>query len=194
MIEIVEAAKERWLPVAGYEGLYEVSDAGNVRSLFRYKRMLKHNVSKRGYHTVQLFKGKTGKRVLVHRIVAAAFAPNPYNFSQVNHKDENKSNNAANNLEWCTAKYNMNYGEVAKTRHTKIDYSKPIFKEIAYRNSMNRRKSVLQFTTSGEFVKKYDSAAEAFRKTGISQSHISESCKSNASRSAGGFKWRYANE
>ena len=88
---------EIWKPILGYEGLYEVSNFGNVRSLFRYKKELKHNISKSGYASVQLFKNKIGTRLLVHRLVATAFIRPPIKNEQVNHIDENKLNNNIEN-------------------------------------------------------------------------------------------------
>ena len=95
--------------VVGYEGLYTVSEDGRIYSHISNK-FLKPNVTKCGYATVQLFKNKTGKRLLIHRLVAQAFIPNPENKEQVNHKDENKLNNQISNLEWNSRKENMNYG------------------------------------------------------------------------------------
>lgn len=116
---------EEWRPVVGYEGFYEVSNTGKVRSLDRcvqqrnmYKevthiyrgRELKLKKHRDGYLVATLCKGKTMKCFQVHRIVASAFIPNPDRLPQINHKDENKQNNNVNNLEWCTSKYNNNYG------------------------------------------------------------------------------------
>ena len=110
--------EEIWKPVVGYEGLYEVSSLGIVRSLDRYDsrncfrkgRILKLNDNGRGYLDVQLCSNGKVKHHLVHRLVAEAFIPNPYNLPQVNHRDENPSNDNVDNLEWCDAKYNINYG------------------------------------------------------------------------------------
>lgn len=95
-------ADERWLPVAGFEGYYEVSDHGRVRSVDR----------------VVTFKYG------VHRLVATAFIPNPDNLPEVNHKDENKNNNRVENLEWCDRQYNNTYG-TAKMRAA-ITQGKPV--------------------------------------------------------------------
>ena len=84
--------EEIWKPISDYEGLYEVSNLGGIRSLFRYKKVLKWNVSGHGYASVQLFKNKIGKRLLVHRIVASTFIRKPKKGEQVNHIDENKLN------------------------------------------------------------------------------------------------------
>lgn len=118
--------KEIWRPVVGFEGLYEVSNFGAVRSVDRIiqhtnkrfgpmtrklkGRLLKMIFDGRGlYYQVSLSNG-INKRYLVHRLVAEAFVENPLNLPEVNHKDENKTNNKASNLEWCDHKYNSNYG------------------------------------------------------------------------------------
>ena len=115
---------EEWRAVPGYEGLYEVSDQGRVRSIDRYdsigrlrkKRYIKLSLSSSGYFSVGLSKKGKVTIYLVHRLVAQVFIPNPFSLPQVNHKDEDKKNNIAENLEWCDAKYNSNYG-TAKERH-----------------------------------------------------------------------------
>ena len=123
--------KQIWKDIAGYEGLYQVSNTGKVRSLDRvitykngrqvfYKsKILKQYLGKDGYMYVHLYKDKKNKRCVVHRLVVQAFLENPNNWPQVNHKDENKTNNAVCNLEWCTAKYNSNYG----TRRERLSQS-----------------------------------------------------------------------
>jgi hypothetical protein len=178
---------EIWKPIAGYENLYEVSNLGNVRSLFRYKRHLKPSISSGGYLSVELLH----RRFLVHRLVADAFIPNPDSKLQVNHKDENKQNNCADNLEWCTAKYNMNYGEAAKTRHSKIDYTNPVFADRARKNGAKVSKPVLQFSKDGVLIGRYVSGKEAHRKTGINHSHILECCAGKRYKTVGGFVWKY---
>ena len=114
---------EIWKDVIGYEGLYLVSNLGRVKSIKRQvaggvrntpEKILKQHLQKEGYFTVVLYKDGIPKRLSVHRLVAIAFCDNPHNFPVVNHKDENKSNNLATNLEWCTVIYNMNYGTVGK--------------------------------------------------------------------------------
>jgi len=115
---------EIWKDVKGYEGFYEVSNMGNVRSLDRIEKFMRCGkitrrkkkgrilipVKRDEYLGVCLSKRKTRKSYLIHRLVAEAFLPNPYDLPQVNHKDEDKNNNAVYNLEWCTAKFNDNYG------------------------------------------------------------------------------------
>lgn len=113
---------EIWKDIKGYEGFYQVSNMGRVRSLDRivvtknsktlnYKSELKKpSKDKDGYLIVVLYKDKERKTCRVHRLVAEHFIPNPNNYPQVNHKDETRDNNNVDNLEWCTAKYNNNYG------------------------------------------------------------------------------------
>lgn len=178
-----------WKPIVDYEGLYEVSNTGQIRSLFRYKKTLKYNVTKRGYCTVELFKNKLSKRLLVHRLVAEAFIPNPDNLPQVNHIDENPQNNSVDNLEWCTAKYNMNYGEGAKTRHLKIDYTTEKRKQVARENGKKRAKPVLQIE-NGKIINRYESAKRASIMTGIDHSHICEAARGKH-KTSGGYEWMY---
>ena len=110
--------KEIWKDVAGYEGLYKVSNKGNVRSVARKDsigrkcggRTRKHFCREGGYPEISLYKDGLRKQKLIHRLVAEAFISNPNDFPEVNHKDENKKNNCVENLEWCTSEYNTNYG------------------------------------------------------------------------------------
>lgn len=109
---------EEWRSIPGYEGLYEVSSYGRVRSLDKYDsmnrflrgRILRLFTDGLGYLRAQLYSNSKRKSFLVHRLVAQAFIPNPDNLPQVNHRDENPSNDNVDNLEWCDGKYNVNYG------------------------------------------------------------------------------------
>ena len=101
---------EIWKDIPGYEGLYQVSNLGNVKSLFRYRRKLSIQTQPNGYKAVVLYKNGNKKFKLVHRLVAEAFIPNPYKKPAVNHLDENRGNNVVSNLEWVTNKENQNYG------------------------------------------------------------------------------------
>lgn len=156
--------------IENYEGLYMVSSFGRVYSLIskKFKKPFKNN---NDYLQVELYKDNKVKKYLVHRLVAQAFIPNPLNYKEVNHKDENPSNNHVENLEFCDRIYNINYG----TRTEKCS------------------KSVLQFTKDGEFVKEYPSTIEAERQTKIPIGNISNCCLGKR-HSAGGFVWKYKNE
>lgn len=120
--------QEVWKDVAGYEGLYQVSNLGRVASLERITskgvhvpyKLLSQSNDKDGYKKVGLYKDGKVEVGRVHRLVATAFIPNPYNYPVINHKDENKQNNVVDNLEWCTVKYNANYGTAIQRRSDKL--------------------------------------------------------------------------
>jgi len=121
ILDIEDLEGEEWAPIEGYGGDYWVSTFGRVKSFKRYKegKILKQTKSK-GYYQINFSKNNISKRKNVHRLVAEVFLPNLNNFPQVNHKDENKTNNHIDNLEWCTAKYNNNYGNKLKNTSIKI--------------------------------------------------------------------------
>lgn len=111
-----------WRSIKGYEGLYEISNKGRVKSLARYykafgyrkiiieEKIMSPVESPQGYYQIGLSKEGAKKHVQIHRLVAQAFIPNPQSLPFINHKDENKKNNCVDNLEWCTPEYNVNYG------------------------------------------------------------------------------------
>ncbi len=110
---------EKWKEIRGYEGLYEVSNSGLVRSLKRSTtsgKVLRQNKDKYGYYRVCLSKDNIPKTYIVHRLVAEAFIDNPDNLPCINHKNEIKTDNRSENLEWCTVAYNNSYND----RHMKI--------------------------------------------------------------------------
>lgn len=171
---------EIWKDIEGYIGLYQVSNFGRVRNL-NYRgtgkvKVLSPVEDKYGYLQVCLYKNGKGKIFKVHRLVTEAFIPNPLNLPQVNHKDEDKTNNFCGtlendfndgNLEWCDSKYNINYG-------TRIDrISKP----------------VLQFTKTGELVREWSSTNEAGR-NGFHQSAVVNCCRGER-KTHHGFIWKY---
>jgi hypothetical protein len=176
------------IPVPNYED-YLVYPDGSVFSL-KTNKFMKHNTTERGYKSVELFNKHGSKRLCVHRLVAQAYIPNPDNLPQVNHKDENPSNNNVDNLEWCTAKYNMNYGNGAKTRYLKIDYSTPERKALAIKNGKMACKPVLQLSMQGEVIARYESARAAKAAIGDRYTHITDCCKGKR-KSSKGYMWKY---
>ena len=170
--------EEIWKDVSGYEGLYKVSDKGRVKSLkFGKVKILKPVRNKYGYLCVCLFKNRNRKKFMVHRLVAQVFLPNPQNLPQVNHKDEDKTNNSVQNLEFCDRKYNCNFG----TRNQKIS-------EKMTNGKLS--KPVLQYTKYGEFVREYNSLSDIKRNLVYDKGYISKCCNGKL-KSAYGFVWKY---
>lgn len=181
--EVKNIEGEIWVDVPNYEGLYQISNFGNVKSLSRYvetssgcrktkERLLKPSVSDTGYYRVCFRKDCSNKRFFVHRLVAIAFIPNPHNLPQINHKDENPSNNTVNNLEWCDAKYNNNYG--GRIKKAAAATSKP----------------VKQYDMQGNFIREFDSLKEAWSSIGMQFSQ--RYC--HLGKSVGGYQWRMNDE
>lgn len=181
---------EIWKDVVGYEGLYMVSSLGQVKSLFRYKKVLKPNITRNGYATVELFKNKKGKRLLIHRLVAAAFISNPENKPQVNHRDENKLNNTVDNLVWNTRKENMNHGTRTKRQIKSTDYGTEERKLIARENGKMACKSILQLDLAGNVINRFNSGRQASAATGIRTTKISDTLRGRH-KTAGGYVWKY---
>lgn len=153
---------EEWKNIIGYEGLYEVSDKGNVRNV-RRNTLLKLSKNNYGYIQVYLYKNSIRTGLKVHRLVAQAFIPNPDNLPEVNHLDEDKTNNRVDNLEWCTHKYNVNYGhrtENAINTRVKNGYADPDFigfglNEKDYMKEYNRIYRENNREKSNEYSKRY---------------------------------------
>ena len=172
--------KEIWKDIPHYEGRYLVSNQGRVFSLLR-KKYMKLKQNQYGYLEVQL-QGKTQKRKWekVHRLVAMAFISNPSGLPQVNHKNEVRTDNRVENLEWCDSKYNSNYG----TRNNNISKSMKNNVKISY---------PIEQIEDGNVIAIYPSLNEASRITKISAGNICSVCKGDR-KSAGGFQWKYKME
>lgn len=174
---------EQWKDIKGFEGLYQVSNEGRVKSLgndkSRKEKILKGRNNGKGYLVVCLW--KDGKRVwkLIHRLVAETFLPNPNNYKEVNHKDECKTNNSVDNLEWCDRSYNINYG----TRNQKVAE-----KQI---NDPTKSKRVDQIdAVTGEVIRQWTSARECGR-NGFDQGTVS-ACARGLYKQYKGYIWKYA--
>ena len=172
--------EEVWKDVPGYEGLYKVSDSGDVYNI-KSKRKLKLTITDTGYHKVNLRKNGNVKTHLVHRLVALSFISNPKEKPQVNHIDENPLNNNLMNLEWCTPRENCNHGTRIERIRDLLDYE-----VIAKKNS----KPILQIDKNGQVVRRWKSAKECKRETGYDDSNISKCLRSKV-KTAYGYTWEY---
>lgn len=206
---------EVWKDIEGYEGLYQVSNTGEVKSL-NYRgngesKLLKQGTNKKGYKIVSLFKNGKGKSHRVHRLVAMTFILNPNNYREVNHKDENKYNNNVDNLEWCNAKYNNNYGtrnkrasESLKGKHHSGETKKKISKKMKGENNPNygkkgkdspNSKPILMYDREGDFIKRFDSIGDANEHFGKARGcSVITSCLRGRNKTAYGFIFIYADD
>ena len=174
---------------------YTIDTEGNVYSKRKHK-YLKQTINKYGYCKVTLQKDKYKKMYSVHRLVAETFISNYNKLPQVNHIDGNKQNNHVANLEWCTAKHNMN--EAVRTGL--FDNCKKIQKENAVKNNLNKyhilanevtKKKIAQYDKQNNLLNTYESISEASRKIGITITSISYSANGKR-KTAGGFIWHFA--
>jgi hypothetical protein len=171
--------KEVWKDIPNYEGMYQVSNLGRVKSFRKSTNhrwddeyILKPSKANNGYCQVTLYNNTIRHKYLVHRLVAEAFIPNPEKLPQVNHKDENPYNNSAENLEWCTAEYNNAYGTArVRTIDTK---SHP----------------VEQFTLSGKSIALYRSTRIAAELLGINKGTLKDAIIKG--RPCNGYYWKYS--
>ena len=153
--------EEIWKPIKDYEGLYWVSNQGQVKN--KHNRILKPEI-RNGYYSVNLCKNGKMTHFRIHRLVAITFIPNPKNYPMVNHKDENKLNNEASNLEWCTNVYNTHY-----SKHEDL--------------------SVYCLDLDEYF----ESASNAAVHTGVCRTSILKCCRGQLQR-AGGMLWCYSKD
>ena len=172
---------EVWKDIPGYEGLYQVSNLGKVKSLNKYhhkrEQILKSRITKYGYYETALCKNGKMKFIGTHRLVALAFIPNLLNKEQINHKDGNKLNNFVDNLEWCTSLENIHHA--IRTGLEKV-----------YGHENYNAKEVRQLDLDGNFIKKYKCLKYAQQETGIKYTDISLVCHGKR-KTAGGYKWEF---
>lgn len=194
---------EIWKDIDGFVGLYRISSFGNVLSLNLSRHKIPRILSYKNdgkYKSIVLCRNGEHFKVGVHVLVAKAFLPNPNNYPCVNHKDENPSNNHVDNLEWCTQKYNCNYGtrneRIRKTmtgvKHTEERRRNESLSHLGKRNTSRMRK-VLQFTISGEIIKEWSNMTDAAKSIGKRASRITEHCAYKKSPLCG-FLWCYADD
>lgn len=188
-------ATEEWRDIDGYEGLYQVSDLGRVRSCdsirithnqfgehkgFYKGRILKPRTKKDGYSYAVLCKGCKEKEYKIHRLVAQTFIPNPDNLPCVDHKNTIRNDNRVSNLRWCTYRSNIRDNLITKER----------VKNASANNGRKRSKRVVQKTLGGVVVKVWPSLNEA-RRNGFSHCNIWACCNGKR-KMAHGYKWEYA--
>lgn len=189
--------KEIWKDIKGYEGLYQISSFGNVKSLDRYiinkngdkqyfpGKYLTQGISD-SYLKVTLSKNNKQRTFRVHILVARTFIPNPENKPEVNHIDGNKKNNKVNNLEWNTRSEN----ELHAYRNGLAKPSNKQKQAVAKYAKENYSKKVVQYSLNGEFIKEWNSMHDVWRELGIRPSYICRCCKGLRNQTYG-YIWKY---
>lgn len=165
---------EIWKDIKNFEGLYQISNLGNIKSFHKQRPyLLKPSLGNNGYYQITLYqKNHTRKKFLVHRLVAEHFLANPNCYLCVNHKDENKLNNSVNNLEWCTYQYNNAYGTAL------------------LRSIKTKGRKVHQYSIDGIWIASYLSIGVASKLLNVSKTSIKDCCNGK-SEFAYGYKWSY---
>lgn len=178
-----ELAREEWRDVENYEGKYQISNLGRLRSFARSVEPLifAPHYDKDGYIMYGLRRNGKIYTKKAHRLVASAFIPNKDNLPQINHIDEDKTNNRVSNLEWCSHLYNNRYG----TKRQRISFY------AMYRGHTLRK--IRQYTKDGLLVKEHISSRMAERETDIKHQNIIETCRGGQTQS-GGYLWCYADD
>lgn len=185
---------EIWKDIEGFEGRYQISNLGRVKSLSRYvqfgkqRRFVPEYIRKEkskpnGYRYVQLNLNGKEKDFHVHRLVAKHFVPGYFDGAHVNHKDGNKANNTADNLEWCTRSENQ--------RHMYHVLNHKAWVNGRFGAESPRAKRIVQLSMNGEVIREWSCAADVQRELGIQESGIRKVLKGTCNQ-AGGFKWKYA--
>ena len=199
--------EEIWRDIKGYEGKYQISNTGKVKSLERTvwdsrgcyrtvpERILKAQDNGVGYLYIVLCKNGKGKLFYVHRLVGQAFIENPEGYTELNHKDENKQNNCMENLEWCSRSYNLSYNERAKKAGKKA--GKKVAEKLKGRKLPEEQikkmsKPVIGINKVNGLIVEFPSTKEAERQTGIPHQNIGKCCNGKGYKSAGGYYWIYS--
>lgn len=186
---------ELWKDIKNYEGIYQVSNLGRIKTLDKYvnclyeqKRLIKSREIKTfknnsGYYIVSLYQNNKSKKFLVHRLVAEAFIPNLNNKKEVNHIDGNKENNCVDNLEWVTKSENeLHASEKGFTKKQK--------EMVAKNNKKLKSKKVYQYDLNGNFIKQYSSVSEAARENGFAIGAIANCCRGERKK-VYNYIWKY---
>jgi hypothetical protein len=167
---------EIWKDIEGYKGLYQISNLGQVKSLnySNTREIKKLSLCKQsnGYLVCLLYRNGNRKTYKIHRLVAQTFLSNPNNYPVINHKDEDKTNNCVDNLEWCSISYNNAYG----THREKVGNA--------------HKKEVYQYLLDGTFIKKWGSVRECAKYYNISEGNIASCCRKKI-KTCGGYKFSY---
>lgn len=161
--------EEEWRDILGFEGLYQVSSYGNVKTIKKDGVEMSQQENRNGYMTVHLRDKGVERRAMVHRLVAEAFIPNPNELRDVNHKNGDKSDNRLENLEWASHSDNMTHS----------------FRELG-----KNVRHIVQLDLDNNFIERWNSIAEASEATGICRTNIGECCRGNR-KHAKGYKWKY---
>lgn len=175
----VKLPNEQWKDIEGYEGFYQISNYGRVFSCLS-GRIRKTSINNKGYEVVHLYKNAADKSFTIHFLVAKAFVPNTFLYKEINHKDENKTNNYYENLEWCSRKYNQEYsGNIKKWSIAG-----------AKGNKEASSKKVCQYDLAGNFLKEYSGLRELERLTGFMHQGVGKVCRGKQ-KTAYGFIWKF---
>lgn len=179
---------ELWKDIPNFEGLYQASSLGNIRSIYRYKKVLKQTKSKNGYLKVMLCANKKRKLISVHRLIAMTFLENFDINLQANHKNGIKTDNKVENLEMVTPSENIRHSFKNGLQKAKYGENHPLYRKYGKDNKTSKK--VNQYDMQGNFIKTWDSIKDVERELNINNSNIS-SCCNGKKGSAGGFKWKH---